>query len=93
MNWTVWPIWKKLAVTSGICAVGIAISLFTLPPQTPLFLWATVSGITLLGFNCLALTWRPKNKKPNLHLSQVVVIAFGFLIVLIEVWFHYLRRR
>lgn len=43
--------WKKVAVVNVGGLLGIGVSLYTVPPTTPLWIWATASVVCLAVLN------------------------------------------
>ncbi len=72
--------WQKVAVLNAAAFLGSVASLFAIPGNTPLWLWAAVSGVLVVGVN----TWlvirlrrgneSPKKQAPDLRVEMAVVI-------------------
>jgi len=45
--------WKKATLINVSGLIGIADSLFLVPPQTPFWLWAVLAGVALALLNVL----------------------------------------
>jgi len=85
--------WKKMAFVNGGGLVGIVISLFIVSPRTPLWLWAVVSGGTLIALNYACFRWRrTTNSQGKSGTTSTVVILLGLMVLLLELVLRYLHR-
>jgi hypothetical protein len=75
-----WRTWQKVALLNAAAFVGSAASLFAIPGNTPLWMWATASGVLIVGLNTwLAIRlWRgndsPKKQVADLRVETALVI-------------------
>ena len=85
--------WKKVALVNGGWVIGIVISLFVVPPGTPLWLWATVSGLVLAVLNYLFFgRQRRATDERKIGATTTVVGTLGVLVLLLELIFRYVHR-
>jgi len=73
---------------------GVLISLFIVPPSTPIWLWATVSAAFLLVLNCYLL-FRAKAEttgERKVGFGSTLVGGVGVLILLLELLSRFLHR-
>jgi hypothetical protein len=85
--------WKKVALVNGGWVIGIVISLFVVPPSTPLWLWATVSGLVLAVLNYLFFgQQRRATSGRKIGPMATVVGGLGVLVLLLELIFRYVHR-
>lgn len=77
---------KWLVVVNVASLIGIAISLFTVPPQTPFWLWATIAGVTLAGINIVF--WRVRGKigakQQTSGMKQTIIIYVGLGLLILD---------
>jgi hypothetical protein len=86
--------WKKAVVLNVAGLLGIASSIFVVPPNTSFVLWLIISVVVLTLFN-VAIVWRHrKGSSDNLKTSKVsaVIIWVGATLWILDVLFHILRR-
>ncbi|HEV2401993.1 MAG TPA: hypothetical protein VGS27_33990 [Candidatus Sulfotelmatobacter sp.] len=88
------PTWKKALVVNVGGVIGIAISLFIVPAQTSLWLWAIVAVAVLTVLNFVFLVWRRKDRndpqrKPS---RSTVVICLGCIVLLVDLVLRYLHH-
>jgi hypothetical protein len=87
------PSWKVIVLVNVGGLIGVGISLFTVPPRTPLWLWATLSGLVLVIFNWLLFRRRrlatEGSKSP---LTTIVVGSIGVVVLVVELIFRYRHR-
>jgi len=83
---------KKLLVANLGGLGGILVSLFIVPPRTPVWMWASISACALLVFNYVALTHKPKPERARNSAWSTVFIAIGFGILLLELALRVLRH-
>ena len=82
--------WKKVAFVNVGGLLGIGISLFAVPPNTPLWIWAAASVVWLAGFNYLLI--RRMQKGTGAHKvgsSTSIVLWLGVVVLLLELAFRY----
>ena len=85
--------WKKVTLVNGGWLIGIAISLFIVPPNTPLWLWATVSGTVLAVMNYFFFgRQRGIASERKVGLMGTVVGGAGLIVLLLELIFRYRQR-
>jgi hypothetical protein len=85
---------KKLVIINAGALVGIIISLFTIPPRTPLWMWAAISTIVVGVLNYAVLTRTPKLAETNRRNSTWIAVAifFGFGLLMFELALHFLHH-
>jgi hypothetical protein len=82
--------WKKIVLVNGGGLVGIITSLFILPPQTPVWLWAAVSGCALVALNYVCFAWRRTasgERKSGVKNTAITVI--GLTVLLLDLVLRY----
>jgi len=84
--------WKKIAIVNGGGLVGIVISLFIVWPQTPLWLFAALSAAVLGGLNYVCFGRQTASGERNSGIEGTLVIAFGCIVLLLELLFRYWHR-
>ena len=85
--------WKKIGVVNGGGLVGIFISLFIVSPQTPLWLWAAVSGGALAALNYVWFAWRrTANGERKSGVKYTAIIMLGLMVLLLDLVLRYLHR-
>jgi hypothetical protein len=85
---------KRLVIVNASALVGIFISLFTVPPRTPLWMWASISMIVTGVLNYVVLTRAPKLGETSQRGStwSTVVIVFGFGLLILELALRFLHH-
>lgn len=86
--------WKKALLVNAGGVIGIAISLFIVPAQTSLWLWAVVAVAVLMVLNYVFLIWRrPEQSDPQGRPSRsTIVICLGCLVLLLDLALRYLHH-
>ena len=85
--------WKRILLLNGGMLIGIFVSIFLTPPDTPVWLWATISVVVMAVMNFLALRrLRMPDAKPKSSLSRTIVIWLGVLVLLLDLAYRYLSR-
>lgn len=85
--------WKKVMLVNGGWLIGVVISLFVVPPKTPLWAWATVSGLALVLLNYLVFgRQRKATGGRKAGLVTTVVGGLGILILVLDVILRHLHR-
>jgi hypothetical protein len=85
--------WKKVALVNVGGLLGIGISFFVVPPNTPLWIWATVSVVCLAVFNYLIIRRLQKSTgERKIGSASSIVIWLGVVVLLLELVFRYWRR-
>jgi bacteriorhodopsin len=68
-------------------------SLFTVPPHTPLWLWASVSVLCLSVFNFFLIRRLLRGTgERRAYRTTAVVIWMGFVLLVFDLIFRYWRR-
>jgi len=84
---------KKLVLFNAAMLVGLFISIFIAPPETPVWLWAAISVIFVAVMNYLALQ---RLKRAGVERRSAfgtnAIIAFGVLVLLLDLIFRFLNR-
>jgi hypothetical protein len=84
--------WKKAMLMNGGWLMGIVISLFVVPPKTPLWMWGTVSGLALVLLNYLFFGRQRKAAGGRkVGLVTTVVGGLGILILFLDVILRHLH--
>lgn len=80
-------------LVNGGGLVGIIISLFIVSPQTPLWLWAALSGGALLILNYVCFGWRrtASGERKN-GVKGTAITVLGFVVLLLDLILRYLHR-
>lgn len=77
--------WKKFALVNGALLVGTLTFLFIVPPETPLWLYATLTGVAVVAFNLMLL--RPRQNKDNRRgdsSKDIAIAIVGLLIIILD---------
>jgi hypothetical protein len=86
--------WKKIALVNGGGLVGIIISLFIVSSPTPLWLWATLSGVALTALNYICFGWRrTAGGEATSGAKSTTITIFGFIILLLDLIYRYFYRK
>ena len=73
--------------------VGIGVSIFIVPPETPLWIWATASMVCLAVFNYLLIRRLQKSTGASkVSSAPSIVIWLGVVVLLLEVVLRYWLR-
>jgi uncharacterized membrane protein YfcA len=85
--------WKLLCIVNVAAVVGlIAATVFLIPPQTPLWIWAISSVAVLVVLN-LTFWHKTKSAQPRRSDSAAVtIIILGFIFFLLDIIFHHYIR-
>lgn len=77
--------WQKFAAVNVVALVGIFITIFALPPTTPIKYWAigAISALALLNYGLVRRVRAPKSTPANQRLVLAVGII-GFLLFLLD---------
>ena len=89
--------WKVIVLVNVGGVIGVGVSLFTIPPSTPLWLWASMSGLVLATLNYLLLRRRritTDGPRSGLRsgLATTVAGSIGVVFLLVELILRYWRR-
>jgi hypothetical protein len=87
--------WKRVVLVNCGGLAGIAISLFMVSPQTPVWLWAAVSVAVLALLNYLFFGWRRTagdSGGTKSGAKTTAIIAFGVVVLLLDLILRYLYR-
>ena len=77
--------WKKVTLVNVGCLLGIGVSLFIVPPNTRLWVWATSSVVCLAGFNFFLHRRLQKGTgERKTGFTTGIVIFVGALAILLE---------
>jgi hypothetical protein len=85
--------WKKYAAINVGAVLGVGLSIFIVPDNTPFWLWLTIGTATIAIFNFFLYRrmQRPPGKPQGEPLPKIIVwICTAFF--LIELVFHFLHR-
>jgi hypothetical protein len=84
---------KKVAIVNGGSLVGIAVSLFIVPPTPPMWVWAIACVLCLSVLNFfLFRRVRKGSGERKVSLASSLVVGLGFGVLLLELVFLYWRR-
>jgi hypothetical protein len=87
------PSWKVIVLVNVGALIGVGVSLFTIPPRTPLWLWASVSCLVLAILNYLFLRQRRMpTERPRVGLTTTLVGSIGVVFLLVELILRYWHR-
>lgn len=78
---------KQVAVLNVGWLAGITISLFTVPGNTPFWLWACIAGVSLCALNAMVLLrqrQRPDQSRPSSR-TAAIIIYMGVALLIIDV--------
>jgi hypothetical protein len=85
--------WEKVALANVGGLLGIGISLFVVPPNTPLWIWTTVAVVCLAVFNYLIIRrLQESTGASKVGSAPSIVIWLGVVVLLLELVFRYGRR-
>jgi hypothetical protein len=88
-------LWKKALVLNIAGLLGIASSIFVVPPNTPFFLWLIISAVVLSAFNVAIFVRHrkagPGSRQPTSKTTDAI-IALGVVFWIVDVLVHILRR-
>lgn len=79
-----WKTWKKYALVNLGAIFGAGVSLFIVPENTPLWIWATMACITVFLLNYLVIR-RGSTEKLPAKKANTVIIVLGFVLLVIDV--------
>jgi drug/metabolite transporter (DMT)-like permease len=85
--------WKKFVGVNVGMLIGIGISLFIVPPNTPFWLWAVIAAVFLAGMNYYL--YRKLQKPPTESKSanlNTIIIVIGSIIFLADIAYRYFHR-
>ena len=88
-------LWQKALVLNAAFLLGIASSMFVLPPSTPFFIWLIVSCVVLIAFNVamfVRLRKPSSGTRPKTSKAWDVFIALCVAFWILDVLVHILRR-
>ena len=84
---------KKFVLFNVGLLAGIFISIFLAPPDTPVWLWATISVVVLAVMNFLTLRrLKTASTERKSSVGSTVVITLGVLVLLLDLVYRYLNR-
>jgi protein-S-isoprenylcysteine O-methyltransferase Ste14 len=83
--------WKKVTLVNVGCVVGIGVSLLLVPPNTRLWVWATLSLVVLAGFNFFLLRHLKTNTGER-RAGPHIVMWLGVVALMIDLVARYWRR-
>ena len=82
--------WKKVALVNMGGLLGVAGSLFILPPNTPLWIWATASVVCLAALNYFLIRrLRKSTGERTVRPTANIVMWLGIVVLLMELAFRY----
>lgn len=85
--------WKMIGAVNGGALIGFVISLFIVPPRTPVWMWMTFCAAFLLLINYIFFVRKRKNTVDGqAGRTGTVVVTIGFLILLVELLVRFLTR-
>jgi len=85
--------WKQVAVVNVGGLLGIGVSLYTLPPNTPLWIWATASVVCLAVWNYFLIRRLQKGtgeRRPSSGSS--ILMWLCVVVLLMELVFRFWHR-
>jgi hypothetical protein len=90
--------WKKAAFVNAFGLVGILVSLFAIPQDTPVWILAVSSLAALALLNYLAFSRRKSRPKEAQHAhlvsrSTLVILGAALLLIIDLIWMYYDNHR
>lgn len=78
--------WQKFGAVNAGALVGIFVTIFVLPPSTPVWVWAIVAmaALVVLNYVLVKRLKRPRASTPGTQRFVTVVIFIGFLLFLLD---------
>lgn len=88
--------WQKILLINACGLLGLILSAFALPSDTPVWIWATVCTIILMSANCWFLLFKRKQPADPSQGSwlKTIIIVIGMVYFAAEVVMgiiHYAR--
>ena len=75
--------WKKVVLMNGAWAIGVLVSIFILPPSTPVWLWDRSVRTIIVVFNCLLFMRKQVSiGERKVGLTNTLAGSLAFLILL-----------
>jgi uncharacterized membrane protein YfcA len=85
--------WKKFALMNVACLIGIGLSAFIVPSNTPFWLWLTIGAATIAIFNFFLYRRLGRSStKPKKEPVPAVLGWIGVAIFLGELIFHFFHH-
>jgi hypothetical protein len=85
--------WEKVALVNVGGLLGIGVSLFEVPPKTPLWVWGTASVVCLAVFNYFLFHRLQKSTGDRQAASSTsIVMWLGVAVLFFELVFRYWHR-
>ena len=82
--------WKNVALVNVGGLLGIGVSLFIVPPNTPLWIWATASVACLAALNYFLIRRLQKSAdERTVRPTANIVMWLGVIVLLVELVFRY----
>jgi hypothetical protein len=79
--------WQRALLVNITLLVGIALSAFILPSNTPVWSWACICAVVFLSLNYFFLR-RPKTPNPGRSWLANIIIWLGTAILLLDLIFR-----
>jgi hypothetical protein len=67
--------WKRFLLLNGSAVAGLAVSLFVVPDNTPLWVWIVASMVVLTVLNVSLVLRKKSGEIPSLKARTVVIVA------------------
>jgi hypothetical protein len=76
--------WMRVLLLNLAALIGIVVSLFMVPENTPFWLWATIAGIFLLVWNVPLFRQRRRTPETSGRSTRTIMAALGFALLIID---------
>lgn len=84
--------WKKVLVFNAGWLIGITISLFVVPPSTPLWMWASLSILVLALLNYVSFKQKREAASGRNIAAATTVVWLGIIVLLLDLLVRHLRH-
>jgi hypothetical protein len=76
--------WKRVLLLNASAIIGIVISLFIVPGDTPFWLWETIAVVFLAACNVLLYFQQGRAKPRNSPSARTIIALMGFVLLIID---------
>lgn len=86
--------WQRFGAVNAGALAGIFVSIFFLPPATPVWVWAIVAVVALAMLNYVLIrkVKTPQAPTPGKQKVVTIIVFVGFLLFLIDMALRYTGR-
>jgi len=90
-------IWQQILLVNVATLVGVIVSLFAAPPDTPVWMWAVGSTLAVVSLNCVYIQYRRRrarhgraayDPRPGRIILRVVLPLFVLYVILSYYLWH-----